>query len=617
VVIDHQNQHASSTAGDVEFYSPLMDGVSAIRVNDARAYAGLASKYTRSLVLNAIDPDMPYVVDIFEVAGGTLHDYHLRSSSQHPSIAKASLPMRPMAGLRPLLPPGETWKEPRFQRDSVGSGYGLLFDVKRADVTGTFAFATSCKVPWDRPQPDISKERPQLMGAWLATPNSWPDRPAIGIQHHVAVGKGYEFFAAASPSLTESTFHGIEGKPANEWPRIPHHILRHQVKDGESSVFVVVHEPYHGAPAIRSVTRLDTGDDKLVALRIEAPGRTDTLVYALDRSRDVTVDGISLSGRMALISRQDNKSPRAYLIEGTHLKADGVNLASATADYSGSITAMQRCWEGKGLNRLRVASDIPLPQGDALRGAWMLVQLGSWVGNKDKNTPEPRTFPGATQAVEIDHVAVEGKDVWVYTTGDHGLSMNGDNKVEEFYWPARTFSGVVRFVLPTAVTTHPLSLPPRWRQPLAIAPADSTPTTLKPGVRMTYFYGGGYDTGKMKRCSEKRFETVDTRTFETPGRPGAARLEGYLRVPADGLYAIHFGAESEYRMTLEKNSILESFRGCSLMPETRQVRLSAGLYAVTIECYRPRRISMPPWLTADWEGPGLPRQSFIPSLLAP
>ena len=86
-----------------EFYAPLMDGVSAIRVNDTRAYAGLASKYTRSLVLNAIDPDMPYVVDIFEVAGGTLHDYHLRSTSQHPSTAKESLPMQPMAGLRVLL----------------------------------------------------------------------------------------------------------------------------------------------------------------------------------------------------------------------------------------------------------------------------------------------------------------------------------------------------------------------------------------------------------------------------------------------------------------------------------------------------------------------------------
>jgi hypothetical protein len=98
--------------------------------------------------------------------------------------------------------------------------------------------------------------------------------------------------------------------------------------------------------------------------------------------------------------------------------------------------------------------------------------------------------------------------------------------------------------------------------------------------------------------------------------PGALRLEGYLRVPADGLYTFHFGASDEFRMTLEKVAVIESFRGCSVMPETRQVRLSAGVYAMTLECFRATN-RMPAWFMADWEGPGLPRQSFIPSLLTP
>jgi hypothetical protein len=139
---------------------------------------------------------------------------------------------------------------------------------------------------------------------------------------------------------------------------------------------------------------------------------------------------------------------------------------------------------------------------------------------------------------------------------------------------------------------------------------------LKPGVRLAYFKGSGHDVSVLTRVSEERLENVDAQTLGSMEIPGAIRLEGYLRVPADGVYTIHFGAADEYRMTLEKVAILESFRGCSVMPEIRQVRLSAGLYAVTIECFRGQR-QMPPWFTADWEGPGLSRQSFIPSLSAP
>src|SRR5260221_12245920 len=107
-------------------------------------------------------------------------------------------------------------------------------------------------------------------------------------RHFVELGTGYELLTAESPSLMEAGFTGLP-KPTEEWPRLPHVVLRHRVSNDGKSVFVVVHEPYHNAPKIRSVSRLETGDDQLVALRIELPDRQDTLVYALDQPREVKI----------------------------------------------------------------------------------------------------------------------------------------------------------------------------------------------------------------------------------------------------------------------------------------------------------------------------------------
>ena len=353
VVINCRNQEGRHTAGDVELYAPLMDGVAAIRVDDTRAYDGLATKYVRSLVLNSIDPDLPYVVDIFEVTGGVTHDYMVRSSGQHHSSGSSTLTMQPLPGERPLLPPGEKWVDPKLWGQSIGSGYGLFFDAGKAPVIGPFNFTSVCDQPWDMITLGQDQEKSGKIGAYLAGPDSWPDRPTIGIRHHVAVNAGYEFINATSPSLVEMGFHGKEDVPTEQWPRIPHRIIRHSVKEGGSSLFVVVHEPYHHAPKITSVVRLDQGDDHLLALRIGSPGRVDTLLYSLDRSRLVSAGGVTMSGRLGLVSRQDKQPPRAYLMEGTQLNAEGVGLKNSTAAYAGSVTAAERCWESKGVSHLR------------------------------------------------------------------------------------------------------------------------------------------------------------------------------------------------------------------------------------------------------------------------
>ena len=633
VVVDHKTQlsRGSFTAGDVELYAPLMEGVSFLRVDDSRAYGGLATKYTRSVLLNSIDPDMPYVVDVFEVAGGTTHDYMLRSSAQHPSSGISSLATQPIPGVRPLLPPGEKWVEPNPVSAAIGSGYGLFFDASKAPINGPFHFTSVCDQPWAESKAIDNKTA--LTGAYLAGPDSWPDRPTIGIRHHVAVGTGYEFLSFSSPNLGATKF--MEGEmPSERYVRIPHRMIRHTVKEGGASVFVVVHEPYHHAPKITSVMRLDQGDDNLVALRIESPGRVDTLVYALDRSRPVAAGGLAMNGRVGLVSRRNQQSPRAYLVDGSQLKEEGVDLKTDVSRYTGGIAAAQRRWDGKGVNRLKVTSSPALPPGEALRGAWMIVKLGPWSEKggpwdksdadekddpKGKTVTPTREFAGATQALEIDHVAVESDGTWVYTKGDHGLMLNAKG-VEEFYWPCRTFAGPCGFVIPLSVSTHPLLPPPRV-QPVVIAPMTAAPAGLKPGVKVVVFNGTGYDLRTRTHTSEtvlaKADEAALSALIRTMKIPGAVRVEGFLQVPADGIYSIHFGVSDEYRMTLGGVPVIEAFRGQNLMPDTREVKLARGWYPVSLECFRVANERCQGWAVTDWAGPGLTRRDFLPSISAP
>ena len=55
-------------------------GISVTEVDGQRAYANKASRYQRVMVLNTVDPDRPYLVDVFRVTGGATHDYTLHGA---------------------------------------------------------------------------------------------------------------------------------------------------------------------------------------------------------------------------------------------------------------------------------------------------------------------------------------------------------------------------------------------------------------------------------------------------------------------------------------------------------------------------------------------------------
>jgi len=144
----------------------------------------------------------------------------------------------------------------------------------------------------------------------------------------------------------------------------------------------------------------------------------------------------------------------------------------------------------------------------------------------------------------------------------------------------------------------------------------SEPAGLKPGMKVASFTGAGYDMKIRKLASETFLAKADEEALSLLMRtmkiPGAVRVEGYLQIPADGIYTFHFGVSDEYRMTLGGVPVIEAFRGQDLMPVTREVKLARGLYPVTLECFRMANERSQAWATTDWEGPGLSRRDFLP-----
>lgn len=436
VVIDRAPQEGTNTKGSVLIYEPNLPGLSLVQVENRGAYEGIASRYRRTVLLNSRNLDAPYLVDVFEVRGGRTHDYALHGPTVFDSTAETDLQLEPMPGERPLLEPGETWSD-----DTRKCAYGVFTNVRNGSAKEDFAVTFKLVKPYERPlfHPN-DRYKADASFHYAVDPASYRDRLDIGVRTHFVGGAGdRQLFLAESPSLIRS---GLGGSDLTEKLKRPSLLLRRQGDEGLTSIFVAVHEPFYGQPKITAVRRLKTSEapDGSVALQIDSASGTDIILLSLDGAHLVRTESASMNGCAALISTPHNGKPATFLIGGTELKQDPLSVSSPVASYRGVIQSVASRWVGDADNAF--VTSAQLPPGDALRGAWMLVALGS------SNSSEA----SATEAFEIDQVVTRDGQTWVLLKDDPGLTMSGDTTTETFS-PRRRFTGELRFTILTCATT--------------------------------------------------------------------------------------------------------------------------------------------------------------------
>ncbi|RMD78338.1 MAG: hypothetical protein D6820_10105, partial [Lentisphaerae bacterium] len=429
VVIDEQNQRMryGDSGGDIEIFKQL-PGLAVMRVNsNTQSYKIPDGRYTRTLVLNTIDLQHPYLLDIFEVKGGSTHDYMLHTGYYDGKGANAGniFSMHATTPISLQRLPGK-----------------FPFDPKRQK--GYWAFC------------DVSKGR--LPAHHLTYIDFINDNPKLAsVRSYIVPPNNTELFLGKHPLLSYLWKYNFNGQAAldalvkQKDPKIPFSaklMIRRRGTPGSklSSLFVLVHEPRKSANApttIRSVTWKDL--NRHLAVIVQTDNRKDTYLMRKDYlqhirdPRQVDYAGITTDAAFALVSTQGNKADH-WMISGTRLDSPHGRLRSPKREIRGRILATFSKRAGDDANA--ILTSAPLPTGNALRGQWIICEFFHYA-----------LYRLWTTAFLVQRVEREGVNRKVYVREDPRLVML-PNGIREWYLPYRsaTYADVT---YPTAVSSVP------------------------------------------------------------------------------------------------------------------------------------------------------------------
>ena len=189
-------------------------------------------------------------------------------------------------------------------------------------------------------------------------------------------------------------------------------------REGGESCFVAVHDPYEGAPNVKTIEAVAWGDDPMdVGLRIElANGFTDIVLSSADDppfDEHATADGIAFAGRFAHIRFRGEELVHAYGVDATHLKV-GERELSGAGHYEGEIIRTHRIEAGAELDAFE--TDAKLPAG--LEGRCLIIDLGGQL----------------TQAFMIDRVEPTETGAMICSKDEPGMEIRGD-LIKMMYYP--------------------------------------------------------------------------------------------------------------------------------------------------------------------------------------
>lgn len=295
------------------------DAFHIVEGDDDGAYP-VTKRYRRTVVLVGNRAEDAYLIDVFQVRGGSQHDYLLHGSAAEDSAARIiGTTLSRYDGT--LLSDGVAFERPTSENDrgSPGAPYGFVQELRAGRVTRD--------VTWDM----------RLRA-----------HPTIGLRTHVVWPKDGTIYAGVAPRIRQAE------RQDSQLPTFmaPFFAFR---RAGEhlQSTFVAVHEPINGEPRDRKITaKIERGvivvrvDDDAFTMadgmwRLSRDGETIRIggggatwageVMGLARARtggwfDVpaTIDpNASLS---ALLITLPDQTVRAYNIARIESKNDGTRL---------------------------------------------------------------------------------------------------------------------------------------------------------------------------------------------------------------------------------------------------------------------------------------------------
>ena len=175
-------------------------------------------------------------------------------------------------------------------------------------------------------------------------------------------------------SLTQSNDVAIaDGDPPQNKPGNPKklgYVLLHRKGENLNSTFISVFEPYKEKPFIKSVKRIDNGDESQIALEIEhINGNIDYVLYNAESEKLMKLpNNISMSGNIGYLRKQKGQVVKSLIINGSSLSHENLNLKSG-GQIRGKIVKMNKNPSGSGW----VLVDQILPENGSLNGGQLII----------------------------------------------------------------------------------------------------------------------------------------------------------------------------------------------------------------------------------------------------
>ena len=292
-----------------------LNGFGVFELDGKAAYPDL-KEYSRTMLLvggsgNGGADSNAYVVDIFRVKGG--HDHVFSFHGPPGTVATGELKLQAQekgtyAGIS--VPKGT-------KASGFPYGYSFLYNIEK-DTRPPGSFILD----------------------WKALPGyrGLTEKDNIHIRMHAMTPADDVTLADGDPP---------QNKPGN--PKALRYLLMHRAGTDLTSNFVSVLEPYRNQPFIKSVQRLDNGNEETISIRVEKMnGTVDYLLYNPSAENSIKLsNGITMNGSIGYIAERNNRPTKAILVNGSSLAYKTTTLKSPGA-IEGRVVKMYKGLGGEG-----------------------------------------------------------------------------------------------------------------------------------------------------------------------------------------------------------------------------------------------------------------------------
>ncbi len=354
----------------------------------ATAYPEL-ERYQRTLVAIGHNSKDSYLVDLFQVSGGSQHDYLLAGNADEPSSAQLNLPVQPLGASianrqLPFNPPlGES------DRQTPESGLTYLRNLRAS-----------------HPAPAARLDFRTLR------------EPHTGIRSWVDCGGPARFFLADAPSVRPA----LEKEGAINQSVMPMLIAR-RTGENLASRFVAVHAPLGGAgERIGAVDVRRIGEAILVT--VHQGTRKDMIFLATGKRARLEVQTpegeVRFEGKAGWLRWKEGKAVEGELVNGSELAGGGLRItgghpfegtivevgeATMDAEYGGWFLVAERPPAAGGVDALIVC------MADGTTRGYNIVRIeptGSGSRIYVKERPALSLSPTATQLLSFPQRTILG-----------------------------------------------------------------------------------------------------------------------------------------------------------------------------------------------------------------